>query len=132
MAKTVKAIRPEDLTYEMRKKLTLYHEDIMDRIDDAGEVAVKDLVAKTKVSAPVASGSYKKNIAWKRVEGRFAGTRFFWYVKGADCRLTHLLVKGHATRNGGRTKPDPFLQDALDTVLPEYEMQVRRALSERL
>lgn len=128
MAKTVKPIKPEDLTYEMRKMLTLYHEDIMERVDAAGETAVKALVKKTKATAPVASGSFKKNIAWKRVDGKFAGTRFFWYVKGADCRKTHLLVKGHATRNGGRTKPDPFLVNAMDQVLPEYEIAVKEAL----
>ena len=132
MGKTVKPIHPKDLTYAMRKELTLYHEDIMERINAAGETAVKDLVKKTKATAPVMSGDFKKNIAWKLISGKFIGKRFVWYVKGPDCRKTHLLVHGHATADGGRTKADPFLQNALDEVLPEYEKKVREALAEAL
>ena len=55
-------------------------------------------------------------------------TRHIWYVKAPDHRLTHLLVHGHATRNGGRTKPDPFLHNALADVLPEYEKAVEEAV----
>ena len=54
--------------------------------------------------------------------------KYIWHVKAPDHRLTHLLVHGHATRNGGRTKADPFLQNALDTVLPEYETAVKEAV----
>ena len=47
----------------------------------------------------------------------------------APChRLTHLLVHGHETRDGGRTRPDPFLKNALDRVLPEYERDVEEAI----
>ena len=48
----------------------------------------------------------------------------------ATHRLTHLLVHGHATRNGGRTKANPFLKNALDAVLPEYERAVEEAVKE--
>ena len=51
-----------------------------------------------------------------------------WYVKAPDHRLTHLLVRGHATKDGGRTKADPFLENALDVVLPEYEQNAREAV----
>ena len=54
--------------------------------------------------------------------------KFIWYVRPPDHRVTHLLVKGHATRNGGRTKADPFLRNALDQVLPEYEKAVEESL----
>jgi hypothetical protein len=54
--------------------------------------------------------------------------RFIWHVKAPDYRLTHLLVKGHATKDGGRTKANPFLQNALDQVLPEYEKEVEEAV----
>ena len=56
--------------------------------------------------------------------------RYIWYVKAPDHRLTHLLVHGHATRNGGRTKANPFLKNALDDVLPEYERAVEEAVKE--
>jgi len=129
MSKTVKPIRPNDLTYEMRKVLTLYHQHIMDEVDAAGEDAVKDLVKKTKATAPVASGEFRENIAWKKLVGKFAGTRYVWYVKPPLHRITHLLAHGHATRNGGRTKADPFLKNALSDVLPEYENKVKTAVA---
>ena len=53
--------------------------------------------------------------------------KFVWHVKAPDYRLTHLLVHGHATKTGGRTKADPFLHKALDVVLPEYEQAVKEA-----
>ena len=54
--------------------------------------------------------------------------RATWYVKAPHYRLTHLLVHGHAKKDGGRVQGDPFLQNALDEVLPEYERAVEEGL----
>ena len=54
--------------------------------------------------------------------------RATWYVKAPDYRLTHLIVHGHATKDGGRTRGNPFLKNALDEVLPEYEREVEEVL----
>lgn len=127
-----KAIKPQNLGKAIAQELSLYHEKINENCYAAGLGAVKSLVKKTKATAPVAKrtggGSFKKNIAWKELEKSYRGYRFVWYVKPPDHRLTHLLVKGHATRNGGRTTPNPFLQNALDTVLPDYERDVEEAI----
>lgn len=126
MSKTIKA---EGLAAALEQELTTYHGDIVERINAAGETAIKKLKSLTKASAPVESGSFKRNIATKdETYGATGEKRFTWYVKPPDHRLTHLLVHGHATRNGGRTKANPFLQDALDKVLPEYEKSVKEAL----
>lgn len=126
MAKTVKA---DELGAAIQDTLTLYHESIVEAIDAAGDKAVKDLVKQTKATAPVgARGSFKRSIAGKQVKKDRKGSTYAWYVKAPDYRLTHLLVHGHETRNGGRTKADPFLQNALDKVLPEYEKAVEEAL----
>lgn len=53
---------------------------------------------------------------------------YVWHVKAPDYRLTHLLVHGHATKDGGRTKGNPFLANALAQVLPEYERKVEEVL----
>lgn len=123
-----KSITLEQLGDAIAEELTLYHEDVLEKIDAAGEAAVKDLVKKTKASAPVASGSFKKNIAWKKVDKGLGHKTFVWHVKAPDHRLTHLLVHGHATRTGGRTKANPFLKDALAVVLPAYEQAVEEAV----
>lgn len=117
-----------DLGAALQNELQLYHEGVIEKVNAAGETAVKDLVKKTKATAPVASGSFKKNITSKKVDVGNGMKKFIWGVKAPDHRITHLLVHGHATKNGGRTKADPFLQNALDVVLPEYEKAVEEAL----
>ena len=123
-----KSIKPEQLGEAIAQELTLYHENLIEGVNAAGEKAVKDLVKKTKATAPVASGSFKKNIAWKAVDKGMGHKVHVWHVKAPDHRLTHLLVHGHATRNGGRTKSNPFLKNALDAVLPAYERDVKEAV----
>ena len=124
-----KAIKPGDLGAAIEQELTTYHGNVVEKLDKLSETAVKDLVKKTKATAPVgARGSFKKNIASKQVIKGKRGSTYAWYVKAPDYRLTHLLVHGHATRDGGRTKADPFLQNAVDEVLPKYEKDVEEAL----
>ena len=126
-----KAIKPGDLGAAIAEELTIYHEDVTNAVDAAGESAIKKLAKLTKASAPVgARGDFKKSIASKLLKKSNRGNTFVWYVKAPNHRLTHLLVHGHATATGGRTKGDPFLKNALDEVLPEYEKEVEEALKQ--
>jgi hypothetical protein len=98
-------------------------------VDRIGEASIKQLAQLTRATAPVgARGSFRKNISSKRLVKRRTGSTYVWYVKAPDHRLTHLLARGHATKDGGRTKADPFLQNAVDQVLPEYEAAIERTL----
>lgn len=124
-----KRIKPSGLADAISQELTIYHSDVVEKLDQAGETAVKKLVKLTKATAPTgARGSFKRNIASKRLEKTDRGSKHVWYVRPPDHRLTHLLVHGHATKDGGRTKADPFLKNALDVVLPEYENAVEEAI----
>lgn len=126
-----KTIKPSDLGAAIAEELTVYHEDVTESVNAASERAVKKLVKLTKASAPVgARGDFKKSIASKLLKKSNRGNTFVWYVKAPNHRLTHLLVHGHATATGGRTKGDPFLKNALDEVLPEYEKEVKEALKQ--
>jgi hypothetical protein len=119
----------EGLAGAIEQTLTTYHESVVEKIDAAGDAAVKRLVKLTRATAPEgARKSYKRHIASKRLAKTNRGSTHVWYVKEPDHRLTHLLVHGHATKNGGRTKPNPFLKNALDQVLPEYENAVKEAI----
>ena len=124
-----KTIKPVDLSDAIQKELTMYHKNVIERVNAAGKEAIEKLKKLSKAKAPVASGSFKKNIATKEVTNPATGMKsFIWYVRPPDHRLTHLLVHGHATRNGGRTKANPFLKNAVDAVLPEYEQSVKEAV----
>lgn len=112
----------------IQQTLTLYHQDVNEAIDAACAAAAKALVKRTKATAPADRGDFKRSIASKLLRKDVNGSTYAWYVKAPNYRLTHLLVHGHATRNGGRTKADPFLKNALDEVLPEYQKNVEEAL----
>lgn len=124
-------IGPDDLARQLSQTLTLFHSDVNEGINQASERAVTRLVEKTKATAPKGNRKSKKfrtSIAQKLLEKKRGGATYVWYVKPPNHRLTHLLVHGHATKNGGRTRADPFLQNALDEVVPEYEKEIEEVL----
>ena len=126
-----------NLNEQMEQVLTIYAEDINEKLRGLTQESMKKFVNETKATAPKGrrEGQYRKNIT-----ADYTGTRksarglrgqkvnAIWYVKAPDYRLTHLIVKGHATKDGGRTDPNPFLNNALDKVLPEYEQKVQEVL----
>lgn len=126
MAKTIK---PTDLGAAIKEELTLYHKDVIEKVNESGEKAAKELVKKTKATAPKRFGDFRKAITYKAETNSATGDKeFTWGAKSPKHRLTHLLVKGHAKQNGGRVDGDPFLENALNQVLPEYEREVEEAL----
>lgn len=123
------SIKATGLGDAITRELTLYSQETTDRVDKIGLASVRRLAKLTRQTAPEgARGDYKKGITSKVLEKRKTGTTYVWYVKAPNHRLTHLLVHGHATKNGGRTRADPFLQNALDQVLPDYEKAVEEAI----
>lgn len=122
----------EDLGGAIAEAVTIYGQDVQDRVNKAGRKALSELVRKTKDTAPFNANAYHAHyadqIAGKTEKSRTGDERHIWHAKGAAGRLTHLLVHGHETRDGGRTKGDPFLQNALDEVLPDYEESVKEAV----
>ena len=127
------------LNEQLAEVLTIYSSRVNDKIRDVTTETMKKLVKETRATAPVGRrhGQYKKNITAdysgtrKSARGlRGQNIKAVWYVKAPDYRLTHLLVKGHDTRDGDRTTPNPFLQNAIDKVLPEYERALEEALQD--
>jgi hypothetical protein len=130
MAKS-SSVKVTGLGDAISQELTLYSQEVTARVDRISEESVKRLVTLTKPTAPSGErGEYKRNIASKCLVKKRTGNTYVWYVKGPNSRLTHLLVKGHETRNGGRTRADPFLANACDEVLPAYEAAVERTIQD--
>jgi hypothetical protein len=135
-------IHAGELGAALEANLSLYCDELDAAICDITEDSMKKLVQKTRATAPRGkrNGQFKKNITadfkeLTRRRSRSSGARFrgrtlraTWYVKAPDYRLTHLIVKGHETKDGGRTRANPFLQNALDEVLPEYERNIEEAI----
>lgn len=122
-------IGPAALPEALRRELERYHSRVVDQANAAGETAAKALVKKTKATAPKRSGDFKKSIAYKaETTGVYGAKQYTWGARAPHYRLTHLLVHGHATVDGGRVPGSPFLQNALDSVLPEYIRAVEEAV----
>lgn len=120
----------DKLAKAVEQELTTYHEDVLEGLRETTRASMADLVRKTRATAPNRTGTFRRYIS-----GDFRGlarglhtVRATWYVKAPHYRLTHLLVHGHAKKDGGRVQGDPFLQNALDEVLPEYERAVEEVL----
>lgn len=125
-----RTIRPQDLGDAIAEQLTIYHADKLEKVNAAGEKAAKKLVKLTKKSAPKDSGDFAKSLTYTAEKKTGGDIAYTWGAKAPHYRLTHLLVHGHPTVNGKRVKGDPFLDNALATVLPEYENDVEEALKE--
>lgn len=123
-------IKPEDLGQALQQQLTLYSHRISENCYAAGAKAIAALVDKTKPSAPRRSGEFRRAISSKELKRSVHGFRFAWYVKSPLHRLTHLLVRGHAKRGGGRVPGDPFLEKALSEVLPQFEKDMEDAVKD--
>ena len=128
-----------DLSTQMEQVLTIYNEEVNEKLREVTQESMKKLVKETKATAPSGrrKGQYRRKIT-----ADYSGTKkspkglkgqnvnAIWYVKAPEYRLTHLLVHGHATRDGGRTRANPFLQNAVDKVIPEYEQKVKEAIED--
>jgi hypothetical protein len=122
-------IRPDQLAAALQEQLTIYGKEVQEGVNDAGREAMKKMVKLTKASAPVGErGKFKKAITMTEEDAGIGDKRFIWHARAPEHRLVHLLANGHLTRDGKRTKADPFLKNAVDAVLPEYEQAVEEAV----
>lgn len=125
----IRRIKTEEVADAIIEELTVYHRHVLELLNESSKRAVNKLVKKTKATAPKKSGDFRKSISsTSRYNSATGDETHIWYVKAPHHRLTHLLVHGHATKNGGRTKGDPFLEKALELVLADYEKDVEEAL----
>lgn len=124
-------VTPEELGGAIAKELTVYGKGVQDKVNKAGRKAIKEIERKTKDTAPFNARAYHQHyvdlISTQTDKSRTGDETHTWYVKPPGHRLTHLLTNGHETRDGGRTGASPFLADAVDSVLPDYEKEVEEA-----
>lgn len=127
-------ITSDKLADAIERELTIYHEDILEKLRVVTRKSMTKLVRKTAETAPLGKrlgGNFAASISGD-FRGLKRGNRHvsaMWYVKAPNHRLTHLIVKGHATKDGNRTDANPFLSNALDEVLPEYENEIKEVLT---
>lgn len=131
MAKTL--ISVDNLSGELMDMLTEYDRTVSDKVYKAGHKAIKELERRSIDTAPIGlrrkpGDHFRESIASKSERERVGYSTHTWYVKAPNYRLTHLIVHGHKLPNGGRTRPNPFLESALRLVLKKYESDVEKAV----
>ena len=128
-----------DIGEQLERVLTIYGEEVNEKIRAITTETMKSLVKETKATAPKGRRANKDSYR-KHISGDYRGTRktarglrgqdihAIWYVRAPEYRLTHLLVHGHATSKGNRTRTSPFLHNARERAVAEYEEKLQEAL----
>lgn len=120
----------DGLSEAINEELTIYSKSVTEAVKNEAKSHMKDLVKKTKATAPVGNRKkhYRDNITSRKVEENNRGAEYQWYVKGSDYRLSHLLEKGHATRDGGRVPGTHFISNASEPILADYVKRVEEVI----
>ena len=128
MGAVAKTVKPVYISKALVGCLEEYLGETQDAVNEAGEKAMKKLVKLTKTTAPKDTGDFSKKITSITRTNAVGDKAHVWCVKPPEHRLTHLIVHGHAKADGGRVPGNPFLENAMEAVLPEYERAVEEAV----
>lgn len=115
----------DDLRREIEREVRAYATLVDGTVEQAAQAAGKMAVQELKATSPKSprGGDYAKSWTMRKINGRIVVGNAKHY------RLTHLLERGHATLDGGRTLPQPHIKPVEDKVIDYFEELVRRGLS---
>ena len=116
------------LAAEINRQLALFANQTGEKVQEIAEKTAQDGVAELKVESPKDTGDYAKSWTYKKVT-RGKGSKFVVHNKD-HYRLTHLLEKSYAKRNGGRSTPQPHIKPVEQQMIQEFEDELRRGLSQ--
>ena len=129
----------DDLADAIGERLTVYQSETAHKVLNVTKKTMRRFVKITKQTAPrqtadpkrkgtLRAGTFARAIRSTVEDNGLTGSKGIWYVGGKEYRLTHLLVNGHQLRQGGRTKGNPFLENALESVADEYIKGIEEAV----
>lgn len=107
----------------LQEYANLAAEDMKAAVEKTATLVKKEISA----NAPVDSGAYAKSWTTKKTSEDSQSLQMTVYSKNRY-QLAHLLEKGHANRNGGRTKAYPHIAPAEESGEEMLEQLIESAL----
>ncbi len=113
---------------DIKDILNEYSEDIQEEITRSAERIAKDGANELKNTTNtyhVRTGKYNKGWKTRTQKGRgYVSSTIY----NTQYQLTHLLEKGHVTRNGGRTRAFVHISPVEQKCIKQYEKDVERII----
>ena len=123
-----KAIEANLLEKELSQYLQNYKENIDEEVEEVANDIGKKAVAELKQISP--KGARKEYCkGWRLKKGKLARNRYSVKIHNkTDYQLTHLLEFRHATRDGGRTTPQPHIRPTEEKYKKEFEKELKKKI----
>lgn len=113
----------QDIASEITKALSEYTSEVEEKLDGIKADVADEAVEMLKANSPTGHrGKYAKGWRVKK-----DGTSYVIH-NSTNAGLTHLTEKGHAKRNGGRTKAQPHISIAEQEAIKKFENKIERVI----
>ena len=112
----------DELPSAIERLMVEYTDEVEQELEKAQEKVAKEGVQTLKATSPEKRPKYARSWKSKKVNDGHV-------IYNTEGQLTHLLEKGHALRQGGRTRAFVHIYPVEQTVIKRYEEEFIRAVS---
>ena len=123
-------MRIDELSKAIENSLKEYKGNV-DLVVKASAARTARKTAKSlRATSPKRTGKYAQSWTSTVVKQGIMGDKAVVYAKKPRYRLTHLLEKGHAKRNGGRVAPKVHIAPAEQEAIRIFEEEIIKGLKQ--